>query len=53
MNSSKKNAVLHLDKISKSFGGLQVLSDVDINLEQEEFHRVPFLTFIYDPPESR
>jgi branched-chain amino acid transport system ATP-binding protein len=37
MNSSKENAVLHLDKISKSFGGLQVLSDVDINLEQEEF----------------
>lgn len=37
MNRSKENAVLHLDKISKSFGGLQVLSDVDINLEQEEF----------------
>ena len=37
MNSSKENAVLHLDKISKSFGGLQVLSDVDLNLEQEEF----------------
>ena len=37
MNSSRENAVLHLDKISKSFGGLQVLSDVDINLEQEEF----------------
>ena len=26
-----------MDKISKSFGGLQVLSDVDINLEREEF----------------
>ena len=37
MNSSRENAVLHLDKISKSFGGLQVLSDVDISLEQEEF----------------
>ena len=37
MNSSKESAVLHLDKISKSFGGLQVLSDVDLNLEQEEF----------------
>lgn len=37
MNSSRENVVLHLDKISKSFGGLQVLSDVDISLEQEEF----------------
>jgi branched-chain amino acid transport system ATP-binding protein len=37
MNNSKENAVLQLDKISKSFGGLQVLSNVDINLEQEEF----------------
>lgn len=37
MNSSRANVVLHLDKISKSFGGLQVLSDVDISLEQEEF----------------
>ena len=29
-------AVLHLDKISKSFGGLQVLIDVDLTLEQDE-----------------
>jgi branched-chain amino acid transport system ATP-binding protein len=28
--------VLRLDKICKSFGGLQVLLDVDLNLEQEE-----------------
>jgi branched-chain amino acid transport system ATP-binding protein len=37
MNYSEKNAVLHLDKVTKSFGGLQVLSDVDIKLEREEF----------------
>jgi branched-chain amino acid transport system ATP-binding protein len=29
-------AILRLDKICKSFGGLQVLLDVDIRLEQEE-----------------
>src|SRR4030066_214993 len=29
-------AVLRLDKICKSFGGLQVLLDVDLSLEQEE-----------------
>jgi branched-chain amino acid transport system ATP-binding protein len=37
MTSSRENAVLHLDKICKSFGGLKVLSDVDISLEQDEF----------------
>ena len=37
MNRGKENAVLRLDKISKSFGGLQVLSDVDISLERGEF----------------
>jgi len=30
------NAVLRLEKICKSFGGLQVLLDVDLSLEQEE-----------------
>lgn len=28
--------VLRLDKVSKSFGGLQVLSDVDLTVEEEE-----------------
>jgi len=37
MNRSERNAVLHLDNVTKSFGGLQVLSDVNIKLEQEEF----------------
>ena len=32
----RDSAVLRLDKICKSFGGLQVLLDVDLNLEQEE-----------------
>jgi len=32
----RDNTVLRLDKICKSFGGLQVLLDVDIRLEQEE-----------------
>jgi branched-chain amino acid transport system ATP-binding protein len=30
------NAVLRLDKVSKSFGGLQVLSDVDLSVGEEE-----------------
>ena len=30
------SAVLSLDRISKSFGGLQVLADIDLTLEQEE-----------------
>ena len=32
----RDSAVLRLDKICKSFGGLQVLLDVDLSLEQEE-----------------
>ena len=32
----RDRAVLRLDKICKSFGGLQVLLDVDLSLEQEE-----------------
>src|SRR4030042_6439209 len=32
----RDNTVLRLEKICKSFGGLQVLLDVDIRLEQEE-----------------
>jgi len=32
----KNNAVLHLDKICKSFGGLQVVVDLDMSVEQEE-----------------
>jgi branched-chain amino acid transport system ATP-binding protein len=32
----RDSTVLRLDKICKSFGGLQVLLDVDIRLEQEE-----------------
>ncbi len=32
----RDSAVLRLDKIFKSFGGLQVLSEVDLALEQEE-----------------
>lgn len=36
MNSYRENAVLYLEKISKSFGGLQVLSGVDLNLKKEE-----------------
>ena len=30
------SAVLSLDRISKSFGGLQVLADIDLTLEKEE-----------------
>jgi branched-chain amino acid transport system ATP-binding protein len=30
------SAVLSLDRISKSFGGLQVLADIDLTLEEEE-----------------
>jgi len=33
---ARDNTVLRLDKICKSFGGLQVLLDVDLSLEQEE-----------------
>jgi branched-chain amino acid transport system ATP-binding protein len=33
---NQNTPVLRLDKISKSFGGLQVLVDVDLNLEQDE-----------------
>ena len=32
----RDSTVLNLDKICKSFGGLQVLLDVDLSLEQEE-----------------
>jgi branched-chain amino acid transport system ATP-binding protein len=32
----RDSAVLRLDKVCKSFGGLQVLLDVDLSLEQEE-----------------
>ena len=32
----RNNAVLRLDKICKSFGGLQVLVDLDMSVEQEE-----------------
>jgi branched-chain amino acid transport system ATP-binding protein len=32
----RDNTVLRLDKICKSFGGLQVLLDVDLSVEQEE-----------------
>jgi len=31
-----QGAVLRLDKVSKSFGGLQVLADVDLSVEEEE-----------------
>lgn len=34
--NKQDSAVLRLDKISKSFGGLQVLVDVDLDLEREE-----------------
>lgn len=37
MTISEKNVVLQLDKISKRFGGLKVLTDVDLILEAEEF----------------
>jgi len=32
----RSNSVLRLDKVCKSFGGLQVLADVDMSVEQEE-----------------
>ena len=37
MNNSGKNPVLELEKVSKRFGGLKVLTDVDLKLEAEEF----------------
>jgi branched-chain amino acid transport system ATP-binding protein len=36
MKNPMENIVLHLDKVCKNFGGLQVLIDVDLNLEREE-----------------
>ncbi len=33
---NRENSVLRLDKICKSFGGLQVLTEVDLDLGQEE-----------------
>lgn len=36
MKSPMENNVLHLDRVCKNFGGLQVLIDVDLNLEREE-----------------
>jgi branched-chain amino acid transport system ATP-binding protein len=32
----RQKVILHLDKINKSFGGLQVLSDLDLTVDQEE-----------------
>ena len=37
MNYSGKNHILELEKVSKRFGGLKVLTDVDLILEAEEF----------------
>ena len=36
MDSHTESAVLRLDKIGKSFGGLKVLEDIDLSLGQEE-----------------
>jgi ABC-type branched-subunit amino acid transport system ATPase component len=35
-NSSQGSSVLRLERISKSFGGLQVLTDIDLSLEQHK-----------------
>jgi ABC-type branched-subunit amino acid transport system ATPase component len=35
-NRSQGSSVLRLERISKSFGGLQVLTDIDLSLEQDE-----------------
>ena len=36
MRTNKKNEILRLEKVCKSFGGLKVLHEIDLSVGQEE-----------------
>lgn len=40
MTTSERNVVLHVDDVSKNFGGLQALSDIDLEVEEGQTHAI-------------
>ncbi|KFL25951.1 branched-chain amino acid ABC transporter substrate-binding protein [Devosia sp. 17-2-E-8] len=40
MSQADKNVVLHVADVSKSFGGLQALSDIDLEVEEGKTHAI-------------
>jgi branched-chain amino acid transport system ATP-binding protein len=40
MATSERNVVLHVDDVSKNFGGLQALSDIDFAVEEGTTHAI-------------
>jgi branched-chain amino acid transport system ATP-binding protein len=40
MTTSERNVVLHVDDVSKNFGGLHALSDIDLEVEQGKTHAI-------------
>ena len=40
MTASERNVVLHVDDVSKNFGGLHALSDIDLEVAQGETHAI-------------
>ncbi|MBL8594382.1 MAG: ABC transporter ATP-binding protein [Devosia sp.] len=40
MTTSERNVVLHVDDVSKNFGGLHALSDIDLEVEEGQTHAI-------------
>ena len=40
MTTSERNVVLHVDDVSKNFGGLHALSDIDLEVAEGETHAI-------------
>ncbi|WP_055047826.1 ABC transporter ATP-binding protein [Devosia sp. A16] len=40
MATSERNVVLHVDDVSKNFGGLQALSDIDLEVAEGQTHAI-------------
>jgi branched-chain amino acid transport system ATP-binding protein len=40
MTTSERNVVLHVDDVSKNFGGLHALADIDLEVEQGKTHAI-------------
>ena len=40
MTTTERNVVLHVDDVSKNFGGLHALSDIDLQVEEGQTHAI-------------
>ena len=40
MTTTEKNVVLHVDDVSKNFGGLQALADIDLQVAEGQTHAI-------------